>query len=62
VKEVAFPPGHEQNPLSETQLAAKFHGMVEPVLGPSKASAIWSAVSEIENDPTPHQLLGLLAR
>jgi hypothetical protein len=36
--------------------------MVEPVLGPSKARAIWNAVSEIENDPTPHDVLGLLAR
>ena len=33
VEEVAFPPGHDKNPLTDDQLADKFHGLVDPVLG-----------------------------
>jgi 2-methylcitrate dehydratase len=61
-REVAYPPGHEQNPLSDEQRAAKFHGMVDPVLGPNKANAIWNRVSELEIDPAPHEVIGWLER
>ena len=44
VEEVAFPPGHDKNPLTDDQLAHKFHGLVDPVLGRERAQAIWDRV------------------
>jgi 2-methylcitrate dehydratase len=58
--EVTYPPGHDRNPLTEEQLAAKFHGLVRPVLGSSRADEIWNRVANLENDPAPHETLGLL--
>ena len=40
VSEVAFPPGHDKNPLTDDQLAGKFHGLVNPVLGRERADGI----------------------
>ena len=39
VSEVAFPPGHDKNPLTDAQLAAKFHGLADPALGAERADA-----------------------
>ncbi len=58
--EVAFPPGHARNPLTDDQLAAKFHGLARPVLGSSRADEIWNRVANLENDPAPHETLALL--
>ena len=58
--EMAFPPGHDKNPLSDAQLAGKFHGLVDPVLGDSRADAILSRLSRLESDPKPHEAIGLL--
>ena len=60
VEEVAFPPGHDKNPLTDEQLAHKFHGLVDPVLGSERAQAIWDRVSRLENDPAPHSVLKLI--
>jgi 2-methylcitrate dehydratase len=60
VEEVAFPPGHNRNPLTDQQLAHKFHGLVDPVLGREPARAIWDRVLRLENDPTPHSVLKLI--
>jgi len=60
VSEMAFPPGHDRNPLTDDQLAAKFHGLVRPVLGSSRADEIWNRVANLENDAAPHETLGLL--
>jgi 2-methylcitrate dehydratase len=60
VEEVAFPPGHDKNPLTDQQLAQKFHGLVDPVLGREQAGAIWDRVLRLENDPTPHSMLKLI--
>jgi 2-methylcitrate dehydratase len=62
VSEVRFPPGHNLNPLTDDQLAAKFHGLVRPVLGASRADEIWRRVGNLENDPAPHGVLELLDR
>jgi 2-methylcitrate dehydratase len=62
VSEIAFPPGHDQNPLSDRQLADKFHGLVDPVLGRGRADQIWERVSRLEDDAVPHETLALLAR
>ena len=60
VEEVAFPPGHDKNPLTDDQLADKFHGLVDPVLGREQAQAIWDRVLRLEDDPTPHSVLKLI--
>jgi len=59
--EIAFPPGHDKNPLTDEQLATKFHGLVDPVLGKSRGDAIWERLSRLESDPTPHEAISLLA-
>jgi 2-methylcitrate dehydratase len=40
VEKVAFPPGQDKNPLTDQQLAHKFHGLVDPVIGRANAQAI----------------------
>ncbi len=60
VKEVAFPPGHDKNPLTDPQLADKFHGLVDPVLGRSRADQVYERVVRLENDPAPQETLDLL--
>jgi 2-methylcitrate dehydratase len=62
VEEVAFPPGHHRNPLSDEQLATKFHGLVDPVLGHERGAQIWGRIARLEADPTPHETLELLAQ
>jgi 2-methylcitrate dehydratase len=62
VSECAYPPGHDKNPLSDAQLAEKFHGLVDPILGRDRGDQIWQKVSQLDNDPTPHAALGMLAR
>jgi 2-methylcitrate dehydratase len=57
--EVAFPPGHDRNPLSDEQLAVKFHDLVDPVLGRPRAEEILDRVSRMEHDRAPHQTLEL---
>ena len=60
VEEVAFPPGHDKNPLTDQQLAHKFHSLVDLVLGREQARAVWDRVSRLENDSSPHSILGLI--
>ncbi|HEV3167235.1 MAG TPA: MmgE/PrpD family protein [Isosphaeraceae bacterium] len=59
--EVTYPPGHDKNPLTDEQLATKFHGLTDPILGPAKAQALWERLSRIETDPRPHEAIALLA-
>jgi 2-methylcitrate dehydratase len=60
--EMAFPPGHDKNPLTDAQLAVKFHGLIDPVLGPERGEAIWERLSKLELDPKPHEAIALLDR
>jgi 2-methylcitrate dehydratase len=60
VSEVAFPPGHDKNPLTDAQLATKFHSLVDPALGAARAGSIWERLSRLESDPTPHESISLL--
>ena len=62
ISEIAFPPGHDKNPLSDAQLAAKFHGLVDPVLGRGRGEAIWDRLMRLESDPRPHEAIALLDR
>ena len=56
---VAYPPGHDKNPLTDAQLETKFRGLVVPVLGEGRAGALWERVSGLENDPRPHEAIAL---
>ncbi len=60
VSEVAFPPGHDKNPLTDAQLRVKFDGMVVPALGADRAVAIWERLSRLEADARPHEAIALL--
>ena len=60
VSEVAFPPGHDKNPLTDAQLAVKFHGLVDPVLGRQRADAIRDRLSKLDSDPRPHETIALM--
>ena len=62
VSEVAFPPGHDKNPLTDAQLAVKFHGLIDPVLGRGRGEAIWARLSRLESDARPHEAIALLDR
>ena len=62
VRELAFPPGHDKNPLTDDQLAVKFHGLVDPVLGRTTALAVRDRVARLESDPRPHEILDLIRR
>jgi 2-methylcitrate dehydratase len=56
-EEVAFPPGHDKNPLTDDQLAQKFHGLSDPVIGRDHADVVYSRLAQLENDSTPHTVL-----
>ena len=60
IEEVAFPPGHDKNPLTDAQLRVKFDGLVVPALGAGRAEAIWERLSRLEADPRPHEAIALL--
>jgi 2-methylcitrate dehydratase len=62
VSEVAFPPGHALNPLSDAQLSDKFHGLADPAIGTERAGQIWERLSHLEDDPRPHEVIALVAR
>ncbi len=62
VREQSHPPGHAGNPLTEAQLAAKFHALVDPVLGRERAIEIQTRIADLESDRSPHELLRLLDR
>ena len=59
VEEVAYPPGHDQNPLSDDQLAAKFHALADPVIGPDRSGRSTTASRGLSSRG-PHEMLQLL--
>jgi 2-methylcitrate dehydratase len=61
VSEVSFPPGHDRNPLSDGQLAVKFHDLADPVLGKARADQIVQRISRLEEDQAPHETIALTA-
>jgi len=62
VSEVAFPPGHDKNPLTDARLAAKFHGLADPAIGRERAERVRERLSRLDSDPKPHEAIGLLDR
>ena len=59
-EEVAYPPGHDKNPLSDGDLAAKFHGLADPVLGAERANAVIARLARLDQDDRPWEVLALL--
>ena len=60
-QKMAFPPGPRQRILSlDAQLHDKFRGLAEPILGADRVATCLERISEIENLPRPHELIGLL--
>lgn len=60
VREVAFPPGHDKNPLTDAQLATKFRGLAEPALGAERTARLLDRLSSLERDPRPHEAIAYL--
>ena len=60
--EVAYPPGHDKNPLSDGELAVKFHGLADPVLGSTRADAIIARLAKLDADDRPWETVGMLDR
>jgi 2-methylcitrate dehydratase len=58
--EVAYPPGHEKNPLTDSQLAVKYHGLTDEAIGRDRASQLWERLSKIDSDPRPHEAIAYL--
>jgi 2-methylcitrate dehydratase len=61
VREIAYPPGHDKNPMTDEQLATKFQTLVDPVLGREQGQAVWDRALRLESDPTPHEVLSMLS-
>ena len=58
--EVAYPPGHDKNPLTYEQLAVKFHGLADPPLGRGRAERLWERLSRVDEDASPHDAIASL--
>ncbi len=61
VDECTYPPGHDQNPLTDAQLAAKFHGLADEPLGAPRAREVWERAMSLEDEPAPWEILGRVA-
>ena len=59
-REVAHPPGHDKNPLSDAHLRDKFNGLAVPAIGEERAGKLWERVSRLETDATPQDAIGFL--
>ncbi len=62
VRELSHPPGHARRPLCDAELDAKFHGMVDPILGNERALHIRARIDELEADHSPHETFELMRR
>jgi 2-methylcitrate dehydratase len=62
ISEVAFPPGHDKNPLTDAQLADKFRGLADPAIGGARAAQLWQRLSRLEDDPRPHEAIALVTQ
>lgn len=60
VREVEFPRGHAQNPMTDAEVEAKFRRLVEPRYGQATANRVLSACWDLENLAHPGELVQLL--
>lgn len=61
VDECSFPPGHDKNPLTDEQLAVKFHGLADPVVGAERSSQVWSRAARLAEDAHPWEIVAHMA-
>jgi 2-methylcitrate dehydratase len=60
VREVEFPRGHANNPMTDAEVEKKFRSMVEPRFGKAKADRILSTCWELEKLKNASELVGLV--
>lgn len=60
VKEVEFPRGHAENPMTDSEVEAKFRYCVEPKYGKDKASAILAKCWKLEEVTDAGELLRMM--
>jgi 2-methylcitrate dehydratase len=60
VREVEFPRGHAENPMTDAEVEKKFRSMVEPRFGKAKADAILAACWDLEKLPKAGDLTKLV--
>jgi 2-methylcitrate dehydratase len=58
-KEVEFPRGHAGNPMTDTEVEAKFRAMVEPKYGQARAAAVLARCWDLENLKSVTELIRL---
>ncbi len=61
MKEVEFPRGHAENPMTDAEVEQKFRTQVEPRLGKAKADRILAACWDLEKLKTAGELIALVA-
>jgi 2-methylcitrate dehydratase len=61
VREVEFPRGHAENPMSDAEVERKFRTLVEPRFGKAKADRILATCWELEKLKAAGELVALLA-
>ncbi len=52
--------GHAQNPMSEADIRDKFHGLVEPVLGPQKSRQLYARLNQFEQAGSIRTIMEML--
>src|SRR5207248_5489494 len=60
VREVEFPRGHAQNPMTDAEVEHKFRTLVEPRYGKAKADNLLAACWGMEKLKSPADLVRLL--
>jgi 2-methylcitrate dehydratase len=60
VREVEFPRGHAQNPMTDTEVEQKFRRLVEPRYGKQRADRILGVCWDLENLKTASDLVKLV--
>jgi 2-methylcitrate dehydratase PrpD len=61
VSQIDYPKGSIQNPMSDTELQAKFDSLAAPVLGERRAGQLADAVWRVERAPSVRALMRLTA-
>lgn len=56
-----YPPGHDQNPLSDEQLQAKFLGLTETELGADPAIDLFNRLGQLADDDRPWEALAVIS-
>lgn len=59
-RQLDFPKGDPRNPLSDSEIEAKFHALAAPVLSPSRQRHVIDAVWDLENLSSVGELMELL--